>query len=319
MSAEELSAIYIQQINEISAISFDSTATSYEEPNSTEVESETIHWIIDVAGERYKKQQKYDDEEGTSEEILNSDITLSVFYSENQIITPISSAFTIPKNFWRRAIRLESIAYPLGRFENETVSDSIVDIIQSGKQTTFQDEHGFGLQSQTEKFDVRIWFDSEKNNSVKRIRITRQETPTEPWSYTTLEYEVTAFQTMGNAWFPSTYTLRESFPAGTEQYYVPGEGQVTNERKPRTEVTNVTLSEVQFPLELTEADFQCTLPIPNGTPVFMMDTKRTDHMWLNGKIVLKPPTPYYWLMAIGIFYILLACGIKGYGYFKNKK
>gem|GEM_PF-7015235 len=349
MSAEELFDLYVEQIGDVSSISFVSSFTDYIEPDDSKTNTLSMAWTIDFVGKRYRKQKVNDEEtKGSSEIVLNGNTAISVSTFSSDIDTGnlpigVTSYTAIPQGYWNKSIRLLYLSLPFGYFENGQECNSIVDTMRSEQKSMFREGRDVGLQCQTEEFDIKIWFDIDKNFAAKRIHIIRQNTQQQsPEYFTIIEYEVRDFQKIGERWFPSAYTVRKSFPGGTIQRDLPDlpPGVVLHrnqtEQKPRTLAAEVSLTNVRFPLRLADADFQIKSTVPNGTSVFMQDAPQIEHIWLDGKIVPKtneamlaiargghkfmpgPESPRFWFMAIGIILILIGGGRLAYKYIRGE-
>jgi hypothetical protein len=339
VTAEKLFDEYVKQIKRISFASFESSFTDYIEPAASKTNTLAMAWTIDFVGKRYRKLVINDEEsKNCSESILNGNVAIGVsIYPDidvdGELSTNVTSYISVPEDYWNRSLRLLYESYPFGYFENGPVCDSIVDTILPSRKTMFQDDDGVGLRCQTDEFDIQIWFDIEKDYMAKKIHITRRSTSQSPDYLSASEYEVQSFEKVGAFWFPSTFTVRESFPGGTI-HLDPHPGIVMEdiEREPQTLVADVTLTNVQFPDRFAEADFKIKTPVPNGTQVSMQDAMHDKYVWYKGKIVPatnevmliiargdhKFTSGRVWLIAISVILILIGGGRLAYQHFTRK-
>jgi hypothetical protein len=316
------------QIAALSSISYTLTFSDYSSTNLSLKNNFESDFKIDFNNKRLLSRRE------NSEELITSDLMVnaSKFQENNEVEYGVTSMIKIPKNYWEQALALSYMCYPFGYIRDQEKMLFLPEMIDAKKCVCQYQPNEVNLSCKTQQFDIKIKFIPEKNFAVKQIEIKRiVKNQDMPFKFQECQYTVNEFVLFGEIWFPTQYHVEEKYGSGKRNtkpiqgfdYYIPEETLPE-----RTLISDVVLKNIKFPIAFSDKDFKITLPIPNGTPVYMQDALQIEHVWMDGKPVLKtdevalaiargghkfipgPQEPRFWLIALGIIMMLLGGGLK---------
>jgi hypothetical protein len=242
------------------------------------------------------------------------------FYAEmkDDQITYLSSRHDIDPN-WIDRLKFQYIAFLLGYvnlsdknifFLNEIKKDNIVI-----KKSDSNENEMYELESITEDWKINLRFVIVPQFCIKEIIFLRTKN-IQPLDLTRVSINVLKQSIEG---MPSEYVLEQMFQAGSRKGI---------DIAAKIATTTIRIRHIQAFSKLTTSDFALSIPIKNGTPVFMQDAPQIEHVWFDSKIEPKTDElmlriargghrfipgvwePNFWLIAAGAVLIFLGIFFK---------
>ncbi|MDR2410753.1 MAG: hypothetical protein LBE13_21945 [Bacteroidales bacterium] len=201
------------------------------------------------------------------------------FYAEtkdNQI-TYLSSKHDIDPN-WIDRLKFQYIAFLLGYVNLSDKNVFFLDEIKKGniviKKPDSNENEMYELESITEDWKINLKFVTIPQFCIKELTFLRTKN-IQPLDLTKISINVLKQSTDGT---PSEYVLEQMFQSGTRK---------SIDIAAKIATTTILLHHIQPLPKLTASDFALSIPIENGTPVFIQDAPQIEHVWFDDKIEPK--------------------------------
>ncbi|GHT27458.1 hypothetical protein FACS18942_06820 [Planctomycetales bacterium] len=230
-------------------------------------------------------------------------------------ISYLSSKLNIDPN-WIDRLKFQFIAFLLGYVNLSDKNLPLLEEIKKGNVSIEKQNDTYTLESITNDWRIKLRFVLVPRFCIQELVFTRNSENIQPLDMKKLSVIVQKTSPTGN---PVEYELKQFFQGGTRKGI---------SIAPKESTTTVRIGSIQTKQQFTKSDFVLSVSIKNGTPVFMQDAPQIQYIWMDGKIEPKTDElmlriaqgdnkfipgvskPRFWLMAIGILFIVLGFSLK---------
>ena len=238
---------------------------------------------------------------------------------------------------WRSVFFESEQLLPMGIFRFEGKTESIFDLMRRLTQLKIENKKNEGNESyvisgENDLYRFMITLDPERNSVLSSYSIVALRRGDKTGGLQTFEYKGTDFVNIDGLYFPKTFDLLmeagnfAQMPSPQKPMYVEYKSTMT-----------ASIEELSINKPLSKIDYGFQTKIENGTTVYVEEARQIDHIWLDGKPVVKtdevmlaiargghkfmpgPDNPRFWMMLLSIILILTGGGMWVYKNFIRKE
>ena len=189
------------------------------------------------------------------------------------------------------------------------------------------------LLAETKGCLIEVWLDRQKDFAVKKFLFRSEKDNDLARGVKMYSYEVNEFGLKKDFYFPLKVSTELASHKREQNILIPGHSEPEKRMYPERIIKKeIHFSDVEVNPKLSENSFCFRITPPNYTSVLVLDKPQIGYVWLDGKVV--PLTngvalanarghgfipgrnePRFWMMALGIIFILAGLGKMLYNYF----
>jgi hypothetical protein len=208
--------------------------------------------------------------------------------------------------------------------------------VTSAKNEIVDGQSMVHLHGLKDGLEVSAWIVPSQNYSLYRIQYKIDEKSSPGGEMISFDYKPKNFQQYGDIWLPSDYNydytmLTINYEYDKNMVLVPGK-LTKGSQSPSVKLENIKVN-----ANIPNRVFSIKTKIPNGTRVTVLDAQQIEYVWFDG--VIEPKTddlmlriargghrfmpgvgePRFWLIATGLFFIILGIALKIRAYLKQRR
>jgi len=212
----------------------------------------------------------------------------------DRVVKGLSSKMHVSNNDWEQFLSLSFFSVIFGYLPLEQQRGYIPAIMRAMQVRAHSEDIDQArvtvLEGESTEVDLSLWLDPALNYAPRRITFERRRAVVAPGSIESYAYGANRFHEVDGHFVPSTCDITTTKRGGAVKIPSLSNSNLvlpTGERQLPAKIVHRTVrfEAIDLNPEFSASDFCLTIPIPNGTPVFMRDAANLAFVWQDGEIV----------------------------------